>query len=220
MGDEPRIEITENGPYVVRGGPPIVRTAQVETELGEPIDWAPEKAVEAPDPVELCRCGASTSMPFCDHEGCVGFDGTETADRGPFIDRAYAYEGFGFTMPDDRSLCTHSGYCGDVKTTVWAMLAESDDPEVRGRLRRMVQLCPSGRIVYVPDGGEPDEIDYGKTVALIQDGPIWARGSIRIEAADGTPYEPRNRVTLCRCGGSTNKPFCDGTHKEVGFREG
>jgi len=41
-----------------------------------------------------------------------------------------------------------------------------------------------------------------------------------VEASDGTTYEVRDRVTLCRCGHSSNKPFCDGTHKVVGFRDG
>jgi CDGSH-type Zn-finger protein len=50
--------------------------------------------------------------------------------------------------------------------------------------------------------------------------PIWVRGGICIESADGTPYEVRNRVTLCRCGASANKPFCDGQHAAVGFEDG
>ena len=48
--------------------------------------------------------------------------------------------------------------------------------------------------------------------------PIWVRGGVKVVAADGTPYEQRNRVTLCRCGQSSNKPFCDGTHAHVGSR--
>ncbi|MFE2733740.1 CDGSH iron-sulfur domain-containing protein [Streptomyces sp. NPDC059349] len=45
------------------------------------------------------------------------------------------------------------------------------------------------------------------------------RGGIPVTAADGTPYEVRNRVTLCRCGASRNKPFCDGTHASIGFKD-
>ena len=52
---------------------------------------------------------------------------------------------------------------------------------------------------------------------MIQDGPIWVRGGVQVVAADGEPYEVRNRQTLCRCGRSQNKPFCDGSHKEFGF---
>jgi CDGSH-type Zn-finger protein len=40
-----------------------------------------------------------------------------------------------------------------------------------------------------------------------------------VEGPDGEAYEVRNRVTLCRCGGSSNKPFCDGIHKELGFSD-
>jgi CDGSH-type Zn-finger protein len=50
-------------------------------------------------------------------------------------------------------------------------------------------------------------------------GPLWVRGGIQVEAADGTPYEVRNRVTLCRCGASQNKPFCDGSHAAIGFTD-
>ena len=51
-------------------------------------------------------------------------------------------------------------------------------------------------------------------------GPIWVKGGIPIESADGTEYETRNRVTLCRCGQSKNKPFCDGAHISIGFKSG
>jgi len=63
------------------------------------------------------------------------------------------------------------------------------------------------------------------SIGLIEDpaqgcsGPLWVRGGIQIESADGFKYEIRNRVTLCRCGKSQNKPFCDGTHAAVKFRD-
>jgi CDGSH-type Zn-finger protein len=44
------------------------------------------------------------------------------------------------------------------------------------------------------------------------EGPLWVKGGIPVEAADGFEYEKRNRVTLCRCGRSGHKPFCDGSH--------
>jgi len=49
-------------------------------------------------------------------------------------------------------------------------------------------------------------------------GPLGLRGGIPVIAADGFAYEVRNRVTLCRCGQSKNKPFCDGTHAAIKFR--
>jgi hypothetical protein len=71
--------------------------------------------------------------------------------------------------------------------------------------------------------GEPIEPAYPPSIGLVEDpvnaclGPIWLRGSVQVVAADGFEYEVRNRMTLCRCGASKNKPFCDGTHVSIGF---
>jgi CDGSH-type Zn-finger protein len=50
-------------------------------------------------------------------------------------------------------------------------------------------------------------------------GPIGFRGGIPVESSDGTTSEVRNRQTLCRCGKSQNKPFCDGSHIDEGFND-
>jgi CDGSH-type Zn-finger protein len=217
-----RVRISEDGPYEVTGSPPLVRTAQVETEFGEPIGWEEPTPIDAPAEFDLCRCGRSTRKPFCDasHE-TAGFDGTEVADRRPRAERARVLKGDGVVMTDDRSLCTHAGHCADRLTDVWEMVRTTSDSAVRARLQQMVELCPSGRLAHAPDaGGEPVEPQFEPSIAVIQDGPLWVRGGIPVESSDGTTYEVRNRVTLCRCGHSNNKPFCDGTHKEVGFRDG
>ena len=78
--------------------------------------------------------------------------------------------------------------------------------------------CPSGRLVVWNKEGEPYEPELEPSVGVVHDpatspmGPLWVRGGISVESADGSEYEVRNRVTLCRCGKSANKPFCDGTH--------
>lgn len=218
--DAPFVEVTQDGPYEVRGVP-VVRTAQVETEYGEPVEWAADEPFEHGRLVRLCRCGGSSTKPFCDdtHE-TNGFDGTETADRRTFEERRYPYEGDGLTLEDDVSLCTQAGYCGDRFETVWAMIGRAADPAVRERIRTMAGLCPSGRIATRLPGGELDEPELDPSVAAIADGPLWVRGGVRVVAADGTAYEVRNRQTLCRCGASRNKPFCDGSHKRVGFVDG
>ena len=64
---------------------------------------------------------------------------------------------------------------------------------------------------FVPSIGLVDDAPEGVA------GPIWVRGGIPITGADGTTYEVRNRVTLCRCGASQNKPFCDGSHVSIRF---
>jgi len=78
--------------------------------------------------------------------------------------------------------------------------------------------CPSGRLAAWDKDGKPIEPDFEPSIGVVEDvqagkmGPLWVRGGIPIEAEDGTTYETRNRVTLCRCGKSLNKPFCDSRH--------
>jgi hypothetical protein len=73
-------------------------------------------------------------------------------------------------------------------------------------------------VVWDRETNKPIEPEFAPSIGLIEDtakqvrGPIWARGGITVVSADGEPYEVRNRVTLCRCGRSNNKPFCDGSH--------
>lgn len=51
------------------------------------------------------------------------------------------------------------------------------------------------------------------------DGPLLVRGPVRLVGSDGAPIScERDPIALCRCGRSKRKPFCDGTHKLVGFR--
>jgi CDGSH-type Zn-finger protein len=219
--DERRIVVTKNGPYRVEGGVPLLRTAIVQTERGEPVAWDEGPAFETPGEVyELCRCGRSSTKPFCDstHER-IPFDGTETADRGPIAQRREAWEGeANHVLYDDLSLCTHAGFCRNVRTGVWEMVEEADDPEVRTEFAAMVKRCPSGRLAFavLPDP-EPVEPTFEPSVGVEPDASYWIRGVVPVVSEDETPYEVRNRQTLCRCGQSRNKPFCDGSHKQFGF---
>ena len=56
-------------------------------------------------------------------------------------------------------------------------------------------------------------------VGVVDNGPYWVRGGIPIESADGSTYEVRARMALCRCGHSRNKPFCDGSHVAARFKD-
>ena len=76
------------------------------------------------------------------------------------------------------------------------------------------------------DKGEFIENKLDPSLVLLEDpqercsGPLFVRGGIPIDDTEGVRYELRNRVTLCRCGASSNKPFCDGTHASIRFRDG
>lgn len=218
MADDAAISIAPNGPYLVSGAPLVVRTP-VHTAAGEPIAWEKGDRLETKERYALCRCGASEGKPFCDGSHArAGFDGTETA-AGSYDDRAQAMEGPGITVRDDRSICVHAGFCGTVATNVWKMVGGSEATDTRLQMLAMIERCPSGALTYRFDGAAGDnEPDLPRQVAVVPDGPLVVTGGVPITRADGKPMEARNRVTLCRCGGSANKPLCDGTHKEIGFR--
>ena len=116
-----------------------------------------------------------------------------------------------------------SGFCGFENTGLPELLARaSNDTQVRSLVIAMVERCPSGALTYRLSSDEltiepdlPQQI--AETTEITSDGPItgplWVTGGIAIERSDGKPFEPRNRVTLCNCGRSGNKPLCDGTHR-------
>jgi hypothetical protein len=117
-----------------------------------------------------------------------------------------------------RGLCAGARFC-DRAGTVWTTVGEISGAEERAAFVDQVGQCPSGRLVaYDANTGEALEPELPPSIVLVEDpsegvrGPLWVRGGIEIVGADGTSYETRNRVTLCRCGASANKPFCDGSH--------
>jgi hypothetical protein len=85
-------------------------------------------------------------------------------------------------------------------------------------MRDMIWRCPSGRLVFLNETGE-QEPELEPSIAILPGGPIWVRGKLPIVSSDGEPWEERNRVTVCRCGMSANKPFCDKSHFAVHFDE-
>lgn len=217
----PRIVVETNGPYRVEGNVRILRTAIVKTERGEPVAWEEGPDFKRRKTALLCRCGKSSNKPFCDstHETWE-FDGTETADRGPMVERAGDWPGQdGVVLYDDGSLCTHAGFCKTVSRGVWDMIAD-EDPAVREEGRAMIRRCPSGRLAYVVEpGSEPGESEFEPSIGVEPNASLWIRGNIPVVSEDGTPYEVRNRQTLCRCGHSRNKPFCDASHQAHLFHD-
>lgn len=223
-----RITIRPNGPYSVQGEVPLVRKTPVYTELRESLAWQTGPTLYTDESYLLCRCGQSEHKPFCDgSHASKGFDGTETADPAPTETRQDILQGTRIRVKNDGRLCVHAAFCLNQFTNVTGMLPDSADVRTRTQLVGMIEHCPSGALSYeLPvDESEPDgpyqevEPALPKAIGVIQDGPLWVTGGMEIERADGQPVERRNRVTLCRCGQSKNKPYCDGSHAEVGFSD-
>lgn len=215
---EPMIKVQPDGPYLVSGAVPVRRKEIIASELGESLTWKTGEALEERATYALCRCGGSSSKPYCDgtHK-TIGFDGTETAATDTYTERASTIEGTGIDVHDDRPLCVHAGFCGNKTSNVWKMTPKTDDTVVRSQVMAMVERCPSGALTYEVEG-DTIEPDLPVEVAIMPDGPLWVTGGIPVQRSDGEPMETRNRVTLCRCGHSANKPLCDGSHADHDFK--
>jgi CDGSH-type Zn-finger protein len=225
-----KIIIRKNGPYIIEGNVPLVQKTQVVSEYGEPLTWKKIKEIETEtEEYHLCRCGLSGEKPFCDgSHRRLGFDGTEQAQTSRDSDFQVTFPGgTRLIVRQDPSLCMNSGFCGLRNADIAQLVAASGDTQVRSLAIAMIERCPSGSLTYKIEPGDSDiEPDLPQqiadTIEITSDGPIagplWASGCIEIVRSDGQSFETRNRVTLCNCGLSENKPLCDGTHREAAQR--
>jgi CDGSH-type Zn-finger protein len=221
-----KILIKKDGPYLVLGNIPLVHKTQVVSEYGEPLTWKKDGEIETGAAYSLCRCGSSKEMPFCD--GChkeYHFDGTEQAKTDGTSEFQITYSnGTHLIVKMDTSLCMDSGFCEMKNISLAEIIGDSENTMDRSLLMAMIERCPSGSLTYRIEEKdadiEPDlPLQIADTTEITSDGPIagplWVTGWIQIERSDGKPFETRNRITLCNCGLSENKPLCDGTHRIV-----
>lgn len=218
-----KIKITKNGPYLVSGH--VKLREQIITPKGRGYEWKEGRPLPQGEQYALCRCGHSKNAPFCDGSHLhVNFDGTETASKADYTRRAELQEGPGIDLLDDHR-CAFARFCHRSGGDVWQLTDASDTPMYKDEAIRAASECPSGRLVAVQKDGEMIEPDLEPSIDIIQDpqegvsGGIFVKGYIPIESADGETYEVRNRVVLCRCGKSQNKPFCNGAHVNIKFKD-
>ncbi len=222
-----KIVIEKDGPYLVSGGLRLAKEIIVPGKDGIPEKWKKGEGYPAFEKYALCRCGQSKGKPYCDGTHAkVGFIGTETASREPFKKQANTILGPKLDLADAIELCSLARFC-ERAGKVWSLTMHSDDPKARETAIKEACYCPSGRLVAIDKKTKkPIEPHFEKSISLVEDpgagasGPIWVKGGVPIESQNGKKYETRNRVTLCRCGYSGNKPFCNGAHIQARFNDG
>ena len=199
------VSLIENGPYSVSGDFQLLK--------------AGGRRLETSDVVELCRCGESKNMPLCDRVGCeAGFGVAE--ESGPVGPRQYT--GKTIDVGFDASICIHDAACiygasdvFDVRNRPWIDLIDADAERIAAVVRR----CPSGALGYQRlDGGEEEQPDRPATIFARPNGPYYLRGDIEIVTSTGQHLHSCMRASLCRCGSSRNKPFCDNNHEMINFK--
>jgi CDGSH-type Zn-finger protein len=218
-GFEQEIKVTKNGPYIVSGALPISEQIITVDKEGVPVKWRLGKRYPLQKKCGLCRCGESKNKPYCDGTHAkIGFDGTEVVSIEPYLQEAKITQGPTLKLTDVEGLCASARFCHRAGE-IWNLIPKSDDANARRLAIEEARDCPSGRLVVCDTKTGVDlESQLEKSIGLIEDpqmqcsGPIWVQGCIPVRSADGTIYRVRNRVTLCRCGKSSIKPFCDSSH--------
>ena len=216
-----RIKITEGGPYLVSGGVPI--SEKIIVPKGRGYELREGRKLPQQEEYALCRCGRSKDAPFCDgSHRAGGFCGKETASRRSYRERAERMEGESVDLLDDGR-CAFGRFCHRQNGNAWELTEHSAEGDNREEAIRAASECPAGRLTAVDKDGTEHENGYPPSIEVVQDpeqrvsAGIFVRGRIPIESADGTEYEVRNRVALCRCGESKNEPFCDASHVTAGY---
>lgn len=214
-----KVQVSRNGPYIVIGMVPVAEQTIVCDSDGTSVGWRSGKQYPLQEKCALCRCGHSRNKPFCDGTHLtVGFDGTETAGKETYLASPKELDGTTLKLIDIEGLCASARFCHRAGG-IWKLIPESAKPAVKRIIIEETYDCPSGRLVLIDKKTQERlEPETEKSIGLIEDpwagvkGPLWVRGYVPVVSAEGKPYALRNRVTLCRCGKSSNKPFCDSSH--------
>lgn len=215
-----KIQVTPNGPYVVTGIDEITEQFIMPNKVGASWEYRNGRTFATDGKaVSLCRCGRSRNKPFCDgaHAVAPAFQGQTQAVHEGITEGAKTYEGPNFTLVDQEMLCAFARFC-DAFGGVWNRVREGTAAGDALAIRE-VQHCPSGRLMIIDNQtGRVIEETGPQQVTVLEDpalgigGPIYAKGGIPVIDESGRAFEVRARQTLCRCGRSRNKPFCDGAH--------
>jgi CDGSH-type Zn-finger protein len=204
---KPIIDFTRFTPYHI---------VELETFLDHRGRELPVKPVMA-----LCRCGASQRKPYCDgSHSAVGFVGDKSTDR--VKDKLREYRGKEITILDNRGVCAHDKSCVRSLPSVFNLDRRPwIDPDGAGvrEIIETIEKCPSGALSYRIGSVRYQNLDRNPLIRVDKNGPLKVEGYIELKDDMGSKPESREHYTLCRCGQAKNKPFCDGTHITVGFKD-
>ncbi len=204
--DKPSISPMKNGPYVIKGLKNLAnRNGPLETK----------------ESMALCRCGGSANKPYCDGtHGRIGFSSDKL--EGRVEDKRENYVGKKITIHDNRGICAHAGRCTDGLASVFHLNEEPwihpDSDEVE-EIVATINKCPSGALSYSVGDVEYRNREEEPSIFVAPNGPYVVSGEpdlIDTTRGEGASEE---HFTMCRCGGSKNKPFCDGTHWYKKFKD-
>lgn len=211
---KPKIIPMPNGPYYY--------LTKFETKPVDGIVNSSNEKLSNTPGAALCRCGASENKPFCDgsHSKIHFSDRKETDGH---LDKRESYVGKKITIHKNRAVCAHVSYCSLGLPAVFAPgKGKGIDPDAASvdEIIEVINKCPSGSLSYSIDDVEFRDQDRDPKITVSRDGPLCLEGGIEVVGHEPPGDEVSlEHCTLCRCGSSKNKPFCDGAHKDIGFKD-
>ena len=140
-----------------------------------------------------------------------------------FKERIIQYHGKSIIVRFSVDRCTHVAEClrglpqvFNTRKKPWV----SPDAEPADDVAEVIMRCPTGALHFERlDGGTAESIPQQNNIMLLESGPAFIRGNIEIRQSDGTLVLKESRMSLCRCGASQHKPFCDGLHAISGYED-
>jgi CDGSH-type Zn-finger protein len=198
---KPVITVLENGPYIVRG------LEHFKDSEGRELPVQPA--------MSLCRCGASRNKPYCDGSHTkIGFAGGKDPNRAS--GKVNEWRGKGITIVDNTDVCCRDMSC--INNLPQVFTEENPDAASVKEIIETIKKCPSGALTYKMGGRHCQSFNREPAITVAKDGPFKVVGGIRLkDDMESKPACPEH-YTLCRCGHSKNKPFCDGSHLDIGFK--
>lgn len=200
MTEKIKITINKNGPISIDGYQAIIFCGEKLEKEGKAF---------------ICRCGNSKNAPFCDgsHKR-TGFDDSNDIQEPQAIK---IWQGSSIKTYFNANLCMHARYCKELGNL---RKIESADPDVARKIAEIVTQCPSGALSFEMLEGESGvTFASSGTVEIMEGGEVRIQSEIESDSLELQDHQPTNRLALCRCGLSKNKPYCDASHSEkTGFR--
>lgn len=207
MTDTPKITPAENGPLLVENPPDLAGAKTVEA-AGKPR-------------IALCRCGASANKPFCDGAHArIGFDSTPDHSRlrNSALEYSGTVDGAEVTISYTPVLCTHAAQCQARAATVFDPKSKPWIQAENGTLDGIFDVmaaCPSGALRVAIGNQEPQHLTTGDISITIEPNGPYHVTNVPLDAEFNGVGASRAKYSLCRCGLSKNKPFCDGSHYDA-----
>jgi len=204
---KPSITPSDNGPYLVSD------LENLSNSNGSSLETKPK--------IALCRCGGSANKPFCDGTHAKnGFTSEKLTDGQ--LNKRDDYHGEQVTIHDNRGICAHAGRCTDGLPAVFRLKEEpwvQPDSASTEEVVATVKKCPSGALSYSIGHIEHRDQDREPGIFVSKNGPYVVTGGPALVDTGRGEGASAEHFTLCRCGGSKNKPFCDGTHWHIEFQD-